>query len=174
MTFNFLSLIFKANGIKRDKMGNSLIGSYAARVDKSGRVKIPEKFRAAFEEEYGKDVFITSLTDEAVQIYPLTVWLELTGVAKEGALHLRPDVRRFMLRVNRKGGRHEIDSKGRVLLTATLRGAAGLQDEVEVIGLNNHLEVWNKERLDQKLEAKPLTDEDFENIAGLVPRGKPE
>ena len=151
-----------------------MIGNYSAKSDKSGRIKIPEKFRAAIEEEYGRDVFITSLTDEAVQIYPVTVWLELTGVAREGALHLRPDVRRFLLRVNRKGARHEIDSKGRVLLTASLREAAQLQDEVEVIGFNNHLEVWNREQLDQRLEAKPLTDEDFENISELIPRGKSE
>jgi MraZ protein len=149
-----------------------LIGSYTAKIDKSGRIKIPEKFRAAIEQEYGKDVFITSLSDEAVQIYPLTVWEKMTGVAKEGALHLRPDIRRFLLRVNRKGAKHEIDLKGRVLLTQALRGAAGLKDEVEVIGLNNHLEVWNGELLDEKLEKKPLTDEDFERIADLIPRGK--
>jgi MraZ protein len=149
-----------------------LIGSYTAKIDKSGRIKIPEKFRTAIEEEFGKDVFITSLTDEAVQIYPLTVWEKMTGVAKEGALHLRPDIRRFLLRVNRKGAKHEIDPKGRVLLTQALRGTAGLRDEVEVIGLNNHLEVWNAELLDERLEKKPLTDEDFERIADLIPRGK--
>jgi MraZ protein len=151
-----------------------LIGSYTAKIDRSGRIKIPEKFRAAIEEEYGKDVFITSLTDEAVQIYPLAVWEKMTGVAKEGALHLRPDVRRFLLRVNRKGAKHEIDPKGRVLLNSALRGMARLQEEVEVIGLNTHLEVWNREVLDEKLEKKPLTDEDFENIANLIPRGKTE
>jgi MraZ protein len=149
-----------------------LIGSYTAKIDKSGRIKIPEKFRAAIEKEYGKEVFITSLTDEAVQIYPLIVWEGMAGVAKEGALHLRPDIRRFLLRVNRKGAKHEMDSKGRVLITQALRGAARLQDEVEVIGLNNHLEVWNGEILDEKLEKKPLTDEDFETIADLIPRGK--
>ena len=151
-----------------------MIGSYTAKIDRSGRIKIPEKFRTAIEEEYGKDVFITSLTDEAEQIYPLSVWERMTGVAMEGALHLRPDVRRFLLRVNRKGAKHEIDSKGRVLLNSALRGTASLQDEVEVIGLNNHLELWNRQLLDEKLEKKPLTDEDFEAIANLIPRGKTE
>jgi MraZ protein len=160
--------------MERDKMGNELIGNYSAKVDKSGRIKLPEKFRAAIEAEFGKDVFITSLTDEAVQIYPIEVWLKLTGVAQEGGLHLRPDVRRFLLRVNRKGARHEIDPKGRILLTAKMRESARLLDEVEVIGLNDHLEVWNREVLDQKLEAKPLTDEDFEHISELIPRGKLE
>jgi len=151
-----------------------LIGSYTAKIDKGGRIKIPEKFRATIEQDYGKDLFITSLTDEAVQIYPLSVWEELTGVAREGALHLRPDVRMFMLRVNRKGARHEIDPKGRVLITQALRAKAGLKNVVEVIGLNSHLEVWDKDRLDEKLEQKPLTDEDFEKIAGLIRGGKAE
>ena len=151
-----------------------LIGSYTARIDRSGRIKIPEKFRASIEEEYGQDVFITSLTDEAVQVYPLSVWEKMAGVAREGALHLRPEIRRFLLRVNRRGAKHEIDSKGRVLLNSTLRETARLQEEVEVIGLNNHLEIWNREVLDEKLEKKPLTDEDFEKIADLIPRGKSE
>lgn len=165
--------------MKRDESGriamnNSLMGSYTAKLDTSGRIKIPEKFRETIEQVYGKELFVTSLSDEAVQIYPLSVWEEMTGIAGEGALHLRPDIRKFMLRVNRKGARHEIDPKGRVLISQVLRDKAGLKEEVEVIGLSNHLEVWNKERLDGSLDEKPLTDEDFENIARLVPRGKPE
>jgi len=165
--------------MKRDKMGktaanNMLIGSYSAKLDNSGRLKIPQKFRETIEQSYGKDVFITSLSDEAVQIYPLSVWEEMTRVANEGALHLRSDVRRFLLRVNLKGSRHEIDAKGRVLINQNLREKARLNTEVEVIGLNNHLEIWNKEVLNAIIEEKPLTEEDFESIARLVPRGKTE
>ena len=161
------------NGTKRDKMGNFLLGSYTVRLDKSGRIKIPEKFRISLEEEYGKEIFITSLTDESVQVYPLSVWEELSGVSGEGALHLQPTVRKFMLRVNRKGNHYSIDSKGRILISQTLREKAKLEDEVEVIGLSNHLEIWNKHKLDGTLEEKPLTNEDFEKIAELMPRGKP-
>ncbi len=155
-------------------MAASLIGSYTAKFDMSSRIKIPEKFRETIESQYGKEVVITSLTDEAVQLYPLPVWEEMTGVAKAGAIHLRPDVRKFMLRVNRKGNKLTIDSKGRVLINQNLRDKAKLPEEVEVIGLSNHLEIWNKDVLDASLEARPLTDEDFENIARLVPQGKQE
>jgi MraZ protein len=158
----------------KEAANNLLIGSYSARLDRSGRLKIPEKFRETIEKLYGKDVFITSLTDESVQIYPLCVWEEMTSVANEGALHLRPDVRRFLLRVNLKGSHHQIDAKGRVLIHQPLREKARLISEVEVIGLNNHLEVWNKEALNSVIEQRPLSEEDFENIARLVPRGKTE
>jgi len=155
-------------------MGNLLIGSYRAKFDRSGRIKIPEKFRTAIEEQYGKELFITSLTDESVQIYPLPVWERLSGVSEEGALHLKPAVRKFMLRVNRKGSQYQIDSKGRILISQALREEAKLEEEVEVIGLSNHLEVWNKEKLDGSLEERPLTNEDFEEIAELLPKGKVE
>jgi MraZ protein len=149
-------------------MGNSLIGSYTARFDKSGRIKIPEKFRTAIEEEHGRELFITSLTDEAVQIYPLPVWNSLTGIAGEGAYHFKPSVRRLLIRVNSKGTKYQIDSKGRILINQTLREKAKLEEEVEVIGLSNHLEIWNKAQLDEMLGEKPLTDDDFESIAELM------
>jgi len=155
-------------------MGNYLIGSYKARLDKGGRIKIPEKFRAAIEEEYGKEVFITSLTDEAVQIYPLSVWKKLAGITEEGLIHLKPDVRMFMLRVNLKGTQYEIDSKGRVLISQAMKEKAKLEDEVEVIGLNNHLEIWSKNVINKMLDQKPLTDEDFERISELTTKGKKE
>jgi MraZ protein len=155
-------------------MADVLIGNYTARFDASGRIKIPEKFREVIQTNYGRELFVTSLTDESVQIYPLTVWLEMTGMTSEGALHLRPDVRKFMLRVNRNGSRHELDSKGRVLISQALREKARLQEEVEVVGLSNHLEVWNKDALDRLLEEKPLSDADLESIARLVPRGQSE
>ncbi|MCR4410034.1 MAG: hypothetical protein QHH43_05945 [Candidatus Saccharicenans sp.] len=158
----------------KEAANNLLIGSYSARLDRSGRLKIPEKFRDIIEQSYGKDVFITSLTDEAVQLYPLAVWEQMTSIANEGALTLRPDVRRFLLRVNLKGSHHQIDAKGRVLISQTLREKARLNTEVEVIGLNNHLEIWNKEVLESIIEKRPLSEEDFENIARLVPRGKTE
>ena len=155
------------NGTKRDKVGNLLIGNYTATFDKSGRIKIPEKFRSTIEEHYGKEIFITSLTDEAIQVYPLSVWEKITGIANRGLLHLKPDIRLFMLRVNRKGVKYEIDSKGRILISQSLREKANLNEEIEVIGLNDHLEIWNKDNLDERLEKTPLTDEDFNRIAEL-------
>lgn len=155
-------------------MGNLLIGSAPARIDNAGRIKIPEKFRILIEKEYGSEVFITSLTDEALQLYPLPVWEKISGMSINGFLHLRPEVRLFLIRVNRKGTRCQIDSKGRVLISQPLRQLAQLKDEVEVIGLNDHLEIWNRERLDEILEKRPLTDIDFKVLADLLPRGKIE
>jgi MraZ protein len=152
-----------------------LVGSYTAKLDASGRVKIPEKFREVIEETYGKDVVVTSLANEAVQVYPFPVWERMTGANPEMTLSLQPRLRKFMAQVNYKGTHQQLDSKGRILINQALRDKAQLPDEVEVVGMTHHLEIWNKHNLERMLEDKPLTDEDFETIAKLLaPRGKPE
>ena len=155
-------------------MGNNLYGCYTVKFDKSSRIKIPEKFRKSIESEYGNELFITSFSDEAVQVYPLSIWENLTNQANQGANHLNPAVRKFLLRVNRKGTKGKIDDKGRVLINQGLREKAQLDDSVEIIAVTTHLEVWNKEKLDQTLEDKPLTNEDFEMIASIIPGAKTE
>jgi len=150
-----------------------LIGSYTARFDKSGRIKIPEKFRSTIEEHYGKELFITSLTDDSVQIYPLPNWEKIAGITDKGFLQFNPDVKMFLLRVNLKGSRYEIDPRGRVLINQNLREKANLDGEVEIIGLNDHLEIWNKEKVDKFLDQNPLTNEDFERIARLTDKEWP-
>lgn len=155
-------------------MGNIILGSSSARLDKSGRLKIPEKFRAAIEEQYGKDLFVTSLSDDAVHIYPLPVWLELTGITHEGVNQFNQSVQSFQVRVSHMGSVNQIDLKGRVLISPQLRQKVRLDGEVEVLGITNHLQVWNKEHLVKTIEANPLSAEDWENIARLSPRGRNE
>ena len=160
--------------MKRGKLGNFLIGSYSARIDKSGRIKIPERFRLIIETQYGKELFITSQTDQSVQIYPLAIWEEIAGLTNQGLKPLLRDVKMFLIRAHLKGSPYEIDTKGRVLISQALRDKAKLEDEVEVIGMNNHLEVWNKDIVHDLVEQNPLTDEDFERIAELLPKGTKE
>lgn len=155
-------------------MGNQLLGSTSAHLDKSGRLKIPEKFRAAIEEQYGKELFVTSLSDDAVQIYPLPVWLRLTGITQEGVNQFNPSVQSFQVRVSHMGSVSQIDPKGRVLISPQLRQKVQLDGEVEVLGITNHLQVWNKEHLAKMIEANPLTAEDWETIARLSSRGRNE
>ncbi len=155
-------------------MGNYLLGSCPAKLDKSGRLKIPEKFRAAIEEKYGKELFVTSLSDDAVHIFPLPIWFKLTGITQEGANQFNLSVQSFQVRVSHMGSVNQIDPKGRVLISPQLRQKIGLDGEVEVLAINNHLQVWNKDHLIKTIEANPLTADDWQAIARLSSRGPDE
>jgi MraZ protein len=137
-----------------------LRGNHPARVDDKGRLKIPNGFRTLVESQYGPELFVTSLTGEYVRLYPMAVWLE---VERKLALvpSTNPSKLRFLDRVNFFGQVAALDKQGRVLLPQMLRETAAMSGEVSVLGLQNHLAVWNLRRLQERLFKKePFTDED--------------
>ena len=141
-----------------------LRGNAPAKIDDRGRLKVPSAFRAVIQEEYGRDLFVTSLTGESVRVYPMAVWLDIeTRIAKmPSALPARM---KFLDRVNFFGAVGELDDQGRVLIQPRLRDSAQMSGEVDVLGQQNFLEVWNHERFIAKLTRDPFTDEDAKALA---------
>ena len=137
-----------------------LRGSYSARIDAKGRLKIPNAFRALVEEQHAASgLYVTSLSGDSVRIYPMAVWLGVEQrIAAMPSTH--PSRAKFLDRVNYFGQAAEIDTQGRVLIHQRLRESAGMAGEVDVFGLVDHLDVWNHERFVSKMQREPYTDED--------------
>ncbi len=61
-----------------------------------------------------------------------------------------------------------MDRQGRVTLPAVLREPAGMVGEVCVLGLQNHIAVWNMKRLQERLfKREPFSEEDGRVLAEL-------
>lgn len=139
-------------------------GSAQAKIDVKGRLKVPTEFRRILEESYGPEVFITSIVGQSAVLYPLQVWEEVERKLAEVPSSDRAK-QRFLERVNYFGQQLRLDAQGRVLIPPILRQRAEVVGEVVVSGRIEHLEVWNRERFDQKLLEEPFTDEDFNALA---------
>jgi MraZ protein len=137
-----------------------LRGNHPARVDDKGRLKLPTAFRTHLESTWGTELFVTSVTGEYVRVYPMPVWLEVeTKLAAMPSSH--PSKQRFLDRVNFFGQTGALDAQGRFVIPQLLRESAAMKGEVCVLGLMNHLAVWNLKRLKQRLfEVEPFSDED--------------
>jgi MraZ protein len=136
-----------------------LRGTYTAKIDDKGRLKIPNAFRALIEGKHGGEVFVTSLTGEYVRIYPMPVWMTLEEkLGRMPSTH--PARLKFLDRANYYGQTAAIDTQGRVILHARLRDAAGMAGDVDVFGQYEYLDVWNHERFTAKLSREPYTDDD--------------
>jgi MraZ protein len=137
-----------------------LRGNHPARIDDKGRLKVPNSFRAFVETQWGSELFVTSVTGEYVRVYPMGVWLEIERrLAEVPSTH--PSKARFLDRVNFFGQAVTMDRQGRVLVPQLLRESAAMTGEVSVLGLQNHLAVWNLKRLTDRLfKEDPFTDED--------------
>jgi MraZ protein len=141
-----------------------LRGSYPARIDDRGRLKLPTAFKALVEEQHGPGLYVTSLTGESVRVYPMAVWL-----AVEQRLQRMPSAHparlKFLDRVNYFGQIGEFDAQGRVVIPQRLRESAGIVGDVDVLGQVEYLDVWNHDRFLAKLQREPFTDDDARALA---------
>ena len=141
-----------------------LRGNSPAKIDDKGRLKVPNAFRAVIQKDHGSDLFVTSLTGQSVRIYPMPVWLDVERrLAQVPSTH--PARQRFLDRVNFFGQVAELDPQGRVLIAPRLRESALMNGEVDVLGQQSYLEVWNHERLVARLSAEPFTDDDAKALS---------
>ncbi len=137
-----------------------LRGNHLARVDDKGRLKIPNGFRSFISSQYGDELFVTSLSGEHVRIYPMGVWLDIER-RLAAVPSTNPSRARFLDRVNFFGQVVSLDAQGRILLPQLLRESAAMAGDVCVLGLQNQLAVWNKERLNERLfKHEPFTEDD--------------
>ena len=143
-----------------------LRGNYPATVDGKGRLKIPTAFKTFLDENFGPDLYVTSLDGAFVRVYPFRVWREIED--KLAALpSLNKAKKKLLDRTNYWGQAGRMDAQGRILIPTLLRESAAMRGEVAVMGYLNYLDVWNMERFREHMEKEPLTDEDQETLSGL-------
>ena len=136
-----------------------LRGNSPAKIDDKGRLKVPNGFRIAIQDTHGRELFVTSLSGESVRIYPMPVWLDIERrLAQMPSTH--PSRQKFLDRVNFFGQVTEFDPQGRVLIQPRLRESALMTGDVDVLGQQNFLEVWNHDRFLGRLAGQPFSDDD--------------
>jgi MraZ protein len=142
---------------------NVLMGHSPAKIDEKGRLKVPATFRKIIEEHYGSECFITSTDGEHAMVYPLPVWFEFQSrLAKVPSTS--QSKMKLLQRVNYYGQVATMDAQGRVLIPQVLRAEAGIADDVVVIGSQDHLIVWNEQKIQKRMSEEPMTAEDYKEL----------
>ena len=132
-------------------------GSFAHTLDEKGRLVIPRKMR----EETGVKVFIMKGFDGALSIYKACEFEKL--VTEFNTLPFNKKSARDYLRVQFASTCElEIDKSGRVQIPALLLEKFQIGKEVMVIGMGDHIEVWNKQAY-EKYEKNAISG--FESTA---------
>jgi transcriptional regulator MraZ len=143
-----------------------LRGNYTARIDPKGRLKVPTPFRRLIDEKYGTEFYVTSITGDNVQLYPLQEW---ESIEKRLSLLPSRDPSRikFLDRTNYYGQQQTMDAQGRVLIHPLLRRSSGVLGDVVVLGYLSYLEIWELDKFQQRLADNPYTEADETAIARL-------
>ena len=131
-----------------------LLGTYSHSLDTKGRLIVPAKLR----EHLGDSFVITKSLDDCLAIYPNDGWEKfiekietLPKISSEPARRLR----RFYFGNSQT---IEVDKQGRILIPGNLRDYAGLTREAMLIGVNDHVEIWDSETWERYNEGIDVND----------------
>ena len=145
-----------------------LRGRISARIDDKGRLKVPSAFRAFIEAEYGSALYLTSLSPagEYVRLYPLSVWERVEEKLRTLA-QLHPSRKAFEMTTSYWGQPAEFDTQGRVVIPPALRESAAASADVEVLGMQTYLDLWNSDRLRLRVQTDGLNDTHLADLSAL-------
>lgn len=132
-------------------------GSSALSLDAKGRMSIPTRYRDSLISEQAGRLTLTRHPDGCLLLYPRTVWENKRAQIAALPMSARA-FQRLLL-----GSAHdvEMDSAGRILITAELRQAANLEREAMLLGMGGHFEIWNPPELEARQQedlAKSMTE----------------
>lgn len=123
------------------KVGDFMfMGEYHYSIDEKGRLTIPAKLRY----ELGENFIVTRGLDGCLFVYPKNEWENIIQKYKE--LPNTKDARNFMRFFLSGATVCEFDKQGRINISAPLTKYAELNKDCVIIGVNDRLEVWSKER----------------------------
>jgi len=151
-------IVSESGGFPGKDYGDMLLGTYSHSLDSKGRLIVPAKLR----ESLGDSFVITKSLDHCLAIYPNEGWENFIGkietlpkISSEPARRLR----RFYFGNSQT---IEVDKQGRILIPANLRDYAGLTRDAVLIGVNDHVEIWDSEsweRYNDSIDVNEIVDD---------------
>lgn len=137
-------------------------GQYEHSLDSKGRVTIPVKRRA----QLADGVVLLKGLDPCVDLYPLGAYERFSERFLANVNPLGEEGRVLHRRFNTQAEEGELDSAGRVRIPTNLARHAGLSGKCMVVGVGDHLEIWDAERWrEHELEVDARAAEIAEGIA---------
>jgi MraZ protein len=126
-----------------------LTGEYQHVVDNKSRVLISNKLRSQIDvDEHGSNFYLVLGANGILCLYPEKYFEQIAFAATPGTT--APDEAVAFERISfAMSSKVELDGQGRLLLNEKLRKRAGLKDNITLIGVRDHIELWNTESWEQ-------------------------
>jgi len=128
-----------------------LTGEYQHVVDDKSRVLISTKLRSQIDaDEHGSNFYLVLGANGILCLYPEKYFEQIAlAVAPDATA---PDEAVAFERISfALASKVELDRQGRLLLNDRLRKRAGLKDQITLIGVRDHIELWNSANWEQYL-----------------------
>ncbi len=139
-------------------------GNIDAKTDQKGRVFLPAVFRRILNQQAEGLVLRRDVFQKCLVLYPQSVWDELVDSITQ---HTSPFDRKGRENLRRFVADSEsisMDSDGRILIPKRYLQNAGIEQEVRFIGMDNTIEIWNRQAAEALLSDADGFAEDMEKM----------
>jgi MraZ protein len=123
-------------------------------LDAKGRLSVPTRHRDALGGPNGGQLTITRHPHGCLMVFPRAQWEQFRERVSTLPMSAQWWKRIFLGNAMDV----EMDGTGRVLVSPELRQAAGITRDTVLLGMGNHLELWDKATYDEQ-EAKAIQGE---------------
>jgi MraZ protein len=148
---------------KKWEVNPMLVGTFEHKFDNKGRIVLPSKFR----DELGESAVATVGIDRCVSIYSAERWQELLNRFHQMSFS-KGKTRDFLRVLLATANEIQFDASGRALIPSNLRQHAKLELEVSVIGVGDHVELWDTTSWNTYLEEiRSVLPDIAEEVEGL-------
>ncbi len=123
-----------------------LTGEYQHVVDNKSRVLISNKLRAQIDsKEHGLNFYLVLGANGVLCLYPEKCFEQLVKAAVPPNMPA-DEALAFERMSFALASKVELDGQGRLLLNERLRSRAGLKDQITLVGVRDHIELWNNDQ----------------------------
>jgi MraZ protein len=145
-----------------------LTGTFVRAIDEKQRIAVPKPVRDSLGFPCQKVLYLAPGTDGCIQLYPEDIFTEMA--AQLGTSPMGQDIRAYSRIFYAQSQRVEIDRQGRLRVPLELAEFGRLAKEVVLLGVRDHLELWNRDQWNSYLaETQPRYDEIAESAFGQPP-----
>ena len=139
-----------------------LLGEHEHTIDDKNRLTLPAKFRKAFSE----GIVLTRGMDGCLYAYAPGDWERVVSSRLATLDPLSKESRQMQRFFFSSAWEGELDKQGRVVVPSSLAEHAGLDRDVVVAGVNDHLEIWDRAQWrDQLKEVEGSAERVAERLA---------
>jgi MraZ protein len=128
-----------------------LTGEYEHTLDSKGRLFVSNKLRSQIDsEEYGSSFYLVLGANGILCLYPEKYFQQIALAGAPGMAAPDEDVvfERLSFALASKV---ELDRQGRLLLSEKVRRRANLDDSLTLVGVRDHVELWNTDNWEKYL-----------------------
>ncbi len=128
----------------------SLTGTYLRSLDSKLRLAIPKRFRDELVTGEDPRLFVAPETDRSLGLFGGRVF-QRRASRLESLLGPPSHVKNYMRLYYSQAEQVELDSQGRIRLPERLATFANLRQNIVLLGVHDHVEIWDQELWDQFL-----------------------